>query len=145
MREILFRGKRLDTGEWVYWNGIGLVTTHTGKHYKAIVRRRHGETYFYHAYQLTELVDKNTIGQYTGIKDRDGKRIFEGDVVQAVYGEKVYDETLVVSMDSDRRGWFPFACGDGCGCCETDVWTPDHALVIGNVHDNPELVKGDEP
>ena len=135
MREILFRAKRLTGGMWLegmwlegsLWmdNGAPKILTP-------------GNCVGYD-------VDPATIGQYTGIKDRDGKRVFEGDVVQEVYGEKVYNKTFVVSMDPDRRGWFPFACGDGCGCCETDVWTPDHALVIGNVHDNPELLKGDEP
>ena len=144
MREILFRGKRLDNGEWVYWNGIGLVTTHTGKYYKAVVRRRYGETYFYHAYQLMGLVDKNTIGQYTGLKDRNGKRIFEGDIVHCV--ARIDDANCVVIFEDGEfrfvpeRNYKTYTTGMGY-----------HALrcfdkeIVGNIHDNPELLEGDEP
>lgn len=89
-----------------------------------------------------------TIGQYTGLKDANGKPIFEGDLVGELhyrYGEpyrnKGYNKVFQVSMDDDRRGWYPFACGDGCGCCERDTICPDGCDVIGNIHDNPELLK----
>lgn len=131
MREILFRGKRIDNGDWVEGSLIawcdGSCSIENG-----------------HINDSLLSVDPATVGQYTGLTDKNGKRIFEGDVVREVWGECVYDKKFAVSMDSDRCGWFPFACGDGCGCCEEEVLETTCAEVIGNIHDNPELLK-EEP
>ena len=125
MREILFRGKRLDNGEW--------VTGYLEYFYsKAGTRKLHcfisvwGET--------LHTVDPATVGQFTGLEDKNGKRIFEGDVVR--YG--------------NRTGYVIF--GNGCFCVQ-DSMTQNHpaidivmfqwdVTVIGNSHDNPELLEG---
>ena len=137
MREILFRGKRLDNGEWAYGSlhiewGETRKDGSRNKDYRILGMR--GECYY---------VNPDTAGQYTGLTDKNGKKIFEGDIVREVWGARVLDEHFVVRMDFDRRGWFPFACGDGCGCCERDVWRPERSEVIGNIHDNPDLLKGE--
>ena len=84
--------------------------------------------------------------QYTGLKDKNGKEIYEGDIVQEVY--KLYKcegerrgRKYVVKFDEDRCGYTPFACGDGCGCCESEVISVENAEVIGNIYDNPELLE----
>ena len=82
--------------------------------------------------------------QYTGLKDKNGNEIFEGDIVQAIYFNNSKSKKYVVKYDTDRAGFIPFACGDGCGCCETDVISVAYAEVIGNIYDNPELLKGEQ-
>jgi uncharacterized phage protein (TIGR01671 family) len=123
MREILFRGKRLDNGEW--------VTGYLEYFYsKAGTRKLHcfisvwGET--------LHTVDPATVGQYTGLM-ANGKRIFEGDIVRR----------------GNRNGYVSF--GNGCfnvkdSASENhpaiDVVMLEHdVVVIGNIHDNPELLE----
>jgi len=126
MREISFRGKRVDNGEWVY----GDLSQHrTGK-----VFIKTGSAI--HSYEVI----LETIGQYIGIKDKNDKKIFEGDVVKVKYnncGESLEDIT-VVAHDCITGGYSPyawkFAC-TGCGCSLSIT----EVEVIGNIHDSPEL------
>jgi len=135
MREILFRGKREDNGEWVEGSLV-----HQTLYYGDPVDRYHiiydGE--FDYDYYSSERVIPETVGQYTGLTDKNGTKIFEGDIVN------VFTETTryVVKFDEWRCGWYPFASGDGCGCCETHTHPPNYAEVIGNIHDTPELMEG---
>lgn len=123
MREILFRGKRKDNGEWVYGTPIFYSS---------------GTTVMCNEYQRNENIDLKTVGQYTGLKDKNGKRIFEGDIVlkRTHNGKK----PMPVYFDGGQ-----FTCGVGGGSS-----TPSHYYsledkqieVIGNIHDNPELLEG---
>ncbi len=87
------------------------------------------------------------IMQYTGLKDKNGKEIYEGDIVQEVFIDEYDDnkerryEKYIVEYDIDRGGYIPFACGDGCGCCESNVIDTEYAEVIGNIYENPELLE----
>lgn len=119
MREILFRGKRLVDGEWI--TGYFVVT---GR-YNAI--KPNGEVYY--------GVDPSTIGQFTGLTDKNGKRIFEGDVVKGVDHLNPY---LSVS------GYVSFADASFCIVDEYFShyrWHDYELEVIGNFHDNPELLE----
>ena len=86
-------------------------------------------------------VDPETVGQFTGLVDLYDKKIFEGDIIAESYGGKECRRRKV-EFSLDRCGWYPFACGDGCGCCEDEVVDLDFAIVLGNIHDNPELLGG---
>ncbi len=132
MREILFRGKDIDTGEWVegyYEFGYDDRTEHP-THYMWVLNHteRYGEMF---------IVIPETVGQYTGLTDKNGRKIFEGDIIQAMV------KKFEIYFSTDRGGWYPFACGDGCGCCEDETIYVERAEVIGNIHDNPELLKGE--
>lgn len=131
MREILFRGKRADNGEWVKGFYVCIPDTHyimTGKFDSLTNGIINSEAY---------KVDPSTIGQFTGLEDKLGTKIFEGDVIDDLGVE------YIVVFDSDYaqfRGKF-----DGWNAEISHI--ASRCEVIGNIHDNPELleVSGDEP
>ena len=126
MREILFRGKDIK-GNW--YEGLLM---HEKKKDEWYVSNKAGVPT---AYQ----VRPETIGQFTGLIDSEGKKIFEGDVIQD--GNCEYNK-YVVEYNPERGGYLPFAHGDGCGCCETaTLYDSTCHTVIGNIYDNPELMK----
>ena len=136
MREIIFRGKRPDNGEWVegdlYHNFI-----YNGESKK---ETRMGNIYFYgckiHGTAFN-MVDPETVGQFTGLEDKNGKRIFEGDIIKNEYSQGIFRK-FSVSYDGVIGCWIA-----------TYKNTSPHFLynligkieIIGNIHDNPELLE----
>ena len=142
LREIIFRGKRLDNGEWV--EGDLLENDNYSFPMKMIgrvimSRDKQTNELSFDGFDLCE-VDPSTVGQFTGLLDKNGKRIFEGDIVV----KRTYNgnKNFAVSF-----GGGMFHCGYGGGSS-----TPTHRYtledkqirVIGNIQDNPELLKGGE-
>ena len=128
-REIKFRGKEINTGEWVYgfYTQGSWIDPNTGKE---TVR------HIIHADFLYDVV-QDTIGQFTGLKDKNGKEIYEGDILEVNYvDEASYLEVRFV------RGVFAFLW-DGDLNDEFPCNAPTHewAMVVGNIHDNPEMIK----
>lgn len=125
MREILFRGKRTGNGEWVY----GFYFRSIGNFIKELPSS---------VSTPTHLVLPETVGQYTGLTDKNGKKIFEGDIVlgRFEFGMKV--PSLVVFRDGafglewEHAGKTVFTAFTGF--CNVTF------EVIGNVFDNPELL-----
>ena len=120
MREILFRGKNSKCSD--RWCEGFLVKT--GNRFSILTQNN----------PIAFEVYPETIGQYTGLKDKNGKRIFEGDIVEMSTGKigaVVYDEGCA--------GYGLKGLGDGCCLC---VSTESERLVIGNIHDNPDLLRG---
>lgn len=130
MREILFRGKH--NGEWVYGSFASAPR-------KALI------------YEISEsiptrmegkYVDIKTVGQYTGLTDKNGKRIFEGDIVvcsQEINGNFI-DKHIEIGYVEMKHGAFGLHRKQGYYRPFKD-WLEDYEYeVIGNIHDNPELL-----
>jgi hypothetical protein len=137
MREILFRGKTKDAKSWVVGSLVNTYDHYTRDQHCFIVDDD------YEDHEETEVLPKS-VGQYTGLTDKNGKKIFEGDII--INNPKYPRPTKYsVYMDEERGGYFPFACGDWCGCCEIEVvYYPKECEVVGNIHDNPELMEKEE-
>lgn len=126
MREIRFRGKRLDNGEWVLGD-LHLNTPYPHIHFGFGNRAK---------------IDADTIGQFTGLLDKNGKEIYEGDIIQGNCGHgevrhliSFYDMTasFVAEMLPDN--------GISDYCSLSQIWILKYNKeVIGNIHDNPNLV-----
>ena len=128
MREILFRGKRIDNGEWVY--GF-LVILANGV---CSIIPRDAEQWSISEYNMAFAVIPETVGQYTSLKDKNDNKIFEGDIVKATYRGNYGRYAFVVVFDEGR-----FAlCKNGVAVEMNDGYRPE---VIGNIHDNPVLLK----
>lgn len=138
MRELLFRGKKIDSGEWiegslwVYLSTPYIMTTANDVGYE---------------------VDTETVGQYTGMKDckrtaeyPEGQMIFEGDVIKVERdlhcGENKKEREIfngVVWYD-DKHTCFGIK-SKKYRCLPIHRFKGDYSAIIGNIHDNPELLK----
>ncbi len=152
MREILFRAKRQDNKQWVqgsllFYPGVNRVFVSTGE---------------FRGGGFIEVL-KDTVGQYTGLTDENGTKIFEGDIVQYTDEEGYYPEECCdfVGKIVLEHGAFGVATNDNIpidldNWCDNDnfvsLWELywnlciegeklDMIEVIGNIHDNPELLK----
>lgn len=129
MREILFRGKPTEN-EWVY----GSLDNHIETKPRILLNDRSG---FWNI-----GVRADTVGQFTGLTDKNGKRIFEGDIIKHhrhLWGEDISD-IGVVFWNAGTCQFRRTSSQDG----ETpQVWqsTAEHYEIIGNIHDNPELLE----
>lgn len=145
MREILFRGKRVDNGEWVY----GTYGRHTS--FDAMIIDR---PYLDSNGDLTALnfwtVNPETVGQFTGLTDKNGVKIFEGDIVKE-YKSKDKVKGVVkfgeyqsgINKYADDLGFYVEWTTENFLIQELGYWCRKNMLeVIGNIHDNPELLEG---
>lgn len=136
-REILFRGKRVDNGEWLESKSLMRLDDDAFLARNVDVACRHDENYT----QIVEMisvenpfltrVDTKSIGQYTGLTDKNGTKIFEGDILKGrFYGFPVITDDFVfsVSWHDDVKGF------------KSNYFEANLCEVIGNIHDNPELL-----
>jgi uncharacterized phage protein (TIGR01671 family) len=139
MREILFRGKLIrdinpqkPAGSWVY-GGYYLL--------------KNGACIHEDNACIGLFVDPETVGEYTGLKDRDGKRIFEGDIIESVDVPRPARFEVVFNLQDDSReisdgtqsAEFCLKDGEGEYMC---FFRGKKMRIIGNIHDAPELLKG---
>lgn len=152
MREIKFRGKRYGDGAWVYgslYQGIkegekySIILTDSGYHLAPPDDRNLAIAF---AENEVNVVIPDTIGQFTGLHDRNGKEIYEGDIVKWILtmpGVGVnggYEEYEIEEIGEIQ--WDAGALHLGEYCAAGFAYeSKDYAEIIGNIHDNPELLK----
>lgn len=137
-REIKFRAKCF--GNWRYGNYVHFVKKPTNSrcniNYKdfIITNEDDGEHYF-------PISDLSSLGQYTGLKDKNGNKIFEGDILKG-------QEYSIILEYNERQAEFVAinsALPKGVYLPMSQRWIDEAKLVIcGNIHDNPEMLKGGE-
>ena len=127
MREILFRGRsKVQGSEWLY--GDVLIYKNSAQIWETINNRKHNS-----------VVSLETVGQYTGLTDKNGKKIFEGDIMpvwengEEYHYKVIYNgDCFMLAMLDSEQGSYPLSTKNAI------------SEVIGNIHDNPELLKGGE-
>lgn len=122
MREILFRGKRVDNGEWAYGS------------YVHIVQYKGSTDYIADEEPDQYVVIPETVGQYTGLTDKSGlTKVFEGDIIHGNLGNFVvrWSDNISGFVAGEKERTHPCMNRGTMNCCE----------VIGNIYDNPELIK----
>ena len=133
MREILFRGKRVDNGEWVY----GYYVCLNGKSHR--IYTGYAETDCGDYYPDFYEVIPETVGEFTGLHDINETMIFEGDILEN--GNYIGIVTANTYNCSCCHCVYGFAICDSEGSTIDDIHFVD-SEKIGNIHDNPELLKG---
>ncbi|WP_418919724.1 YopX family protein [Alistipes putredinis] len=139
MREIKFRGKRLDNGEWIEGDLLRM-----NGHWFIFPDPAPGGIDKYE-------VDPATVGEFTGLKDKNGKEIYEGDIIECI-GSDNKPIRHIVRYNDEKGGYSQLLfMGNSLTCepydgglinqnyiCEMDKY------IVGNIHDNLELLKGGE-
>jgi uncharacterized phage protein (TIGR01671 family) len=125
MRQIKFRGKRVDNGKWVYGNLVNCSDC------IYIVYEAFADDYRWGFENVFIPIDHATVGQFTGLLDKNGNEIWEGDVYRIEFSkiEELYSVDINVIKYSIADGYSGFT-----------IEFSDFAEVIGNIHDNPSLL-----
>ena len=134
MREILFRGKRADNGAWVEG---AFCLKDCDEPFGDLVDRPSIIKYDPPCDGFWYRVDPETVGQFTGLTDKNGKKIFEGDLVKA---ERICNGDAWVGNVVWWNGCFAIQGVKDKNVPAIDLFRG--YAVIGNIHDNPELLNG---
>lgn len=138
MREIIFKGKSIETGKWVYGDLLSSKTDNP------LIRVVEVESYGYDENGMEVIegkstlykVDKDTVCMYTGAFDAEGNKIFEGDILQLKPNDKYMwvtfepDELMYEAINDSNTEYLSL---DSCLAINSSV-------VVGNVYDNPDLL-----
>ena len=150
-REIKFRGKRIDNGEWVYGNLI--YSSDACKEYETLIIPQkdadgfttdyasNGENKESYGFDNWFCVIPETVGQYTGLKDKNGKEIYEGDIVEKTYYS--YHQPECSELFEIKYEGLGFYFEHIKGNAFYLPFTED-IEIIGNIYENPELINKEE-
>ena len=128
----LFRGKEKDSGKWIYGDLRHISDGHGG-YILCIVDNTNGRNN-----DVTGVeVLPETVGQYTGLTDKNGVRIFEGDIVSLVKHDSLIYKVVYVPCR------YELVNSKGVNCFVLDIYKSENIEVIGNIYDNPELLGGE--
>lgn len=160
MREIKFRGKMTDANEWIY--GTLLIIPHpptvfaTGKaekdkYYIQFADPRYMPDWNMPYRMVQGEVNPDTVGQYTGLKDKNGTEIYEGDIVELdkegrlLFGTKEHPSRKYQLVGFRDGAFMTGRSNIDYKDLNTFLWIiKDYIIVVGNIYDNPELLKGEE-
>ena len=149
MREIKFRAKRLDNGEWAYGYGVIIADDFCvlDKRDELYIQRPYTFRNNTHWFELCGIMcDTNTLSQFTGLHDKNNREIYEGDIVKRErkslrvrgFPEKTYSEVGYICFKQNDGRYVMVTSNSEYSLCEPyDV----QMEVICNIHDNPELLK----
>lgn len=136
MREITFKGKRVDNGEWI--EGAYMPYYYSTRYGKVAAIFTNDDVL---CKTCRYPVDPSTVGQYTGLKDKDGNRIFEGDIVRCGTG-RICKVTFFISPGFSGFDLVPVGNFDAPPPYNWSLFSDIE--IIGNTHDNHELLKGEQ-
>ena len=139
MREIKFRGRNIITGEWVYGAYIFFKSQneHIITHFESDSGVRDGHLFIKGFYPVAEVVNPETVGQFTGLYDNDGDDIYEGDILKRSFlpnFKVVFSKSLSAFLGVNIKGCNTTLLSDYTGSCYG-------IKIAGNVYENPELLE----
>ena len=141
MREIVFRGKRRDTGEWVEGYFVHCKSEWEEERVAEIIPPETDRIYRgeYDLYDVHE-VDSVTVGQFTGLTDKNSTRIFEGDIVDIDIGYLKRRGVVFCEESAAKFGLEMEGAEKNFSFLGRQMVKMYNVTVIGNIHDNPELI-----
>lgn len=137
MREILFRGKDSITKSWVY--GALVQQQDDPLKEKAFIISYSNYQFGDFSEAVMHEVDPETVGQYTGFVDKKGKKIFEGDIV-SIYNSKAF----LFAVEWNNQYVLKCTTNGVSDNILNVIESPEDVEVVGNIYDNPELIKDGE-